>query len=303
VPASPGDPTLDPERARAAIELACPALRSATVVPLGRGWDHDVYLAGDRWVFRFPRNQTAAAALLVEERLLPWLSPRLPLPIPTPACVGTFGETGWPFARHELLPGATICDAGLDAAARTRLAVPLARFVRALHAVPLADAPCRLEGDPLGRFDVGRRAGRTLDRLNEWRSGGILPPDAASRLARFIEEAPPTPPADVPVIVHADLHTRNLLVGSDGALSGVIDWVDLHGGQRALDLAAAFEVFPAGGREAFCAEYGGVPDATIAWARWRAIDHTAAAFAGALEREDSRFAGASRQALIEMAEG
>jgi aminoglycoside phosphotransferase (APT) family kinase protein len=304
LPAHADDPSIDVERARGLVAAAFPELALTEVQRLGRGWDHDVFLIDRVWAFRFPRNAAAARAMALELGLLPWLALRLPCAIPEPRWAAGFEATlGWKFAGHRCIPGATLCDIQLDEAGRSRLAPALGTFCRALHAVPLTGLPAMLPPDPLGRFDFERRGPATRERLTGWRREGALPGDVVTRLLRGFEECPARPAGEGVVIAHTDLHTRNILVDSAGELTGVIDWVDVHAGERAADLATLFMTLPPGARDSFLAQYGSVDPATLARARWRAIDHTTRAFAGATERGDEAFARASRRALIEMSIG
>jgi aminoglycoside phosphotransferase (APT) family kinase protein len=292
------DPVISLEQAGALIEAQVADLRPAHLRHFGRGWDHEVFLVNEAWVFRFPRNELAAAALETEIALLPWLSARLPLAIPVPVWIGRVEETGWRFAGHACIAGATACDADLDEEARARLAAPLGRFVRALHAVPPGEAPAPPPPDPIGRMDFVRRRPIAQERLAALAREGVLSGENIATLRRWLDVSPSPEPAE-PVLVHADLHTRNLLVAG-GALSGVIDWVDLHAGHPALDLIAAYEILPPKARDVFFGAYGEVSAATLAAARFRAIDHAVGALAGALQRGDAPFARASRRALLEM---
>ena len=45
------------------------------------GWDSRAWLDGD-WLHREPRRAEVRPRLLAETRLLPWLAPQLPLPVP-----------------------------------------------------------------------------------------------------------------------------------------------------------------------------------------------------------------------------
>jgi aminoglycoside phosphotransferase (APT) family kinase protein len=287
----------------ALIERNCPELAPVQVARLGRGWDHDVFVANGRWVFRFPRNAGAAEALIVERELLPWLVPQLPVPVPNPHYHGVLDETsGWLFAGYALLPGSTVCDVRLDSVSRAALAPVLGRFLRALHALNPLAAPAALPGERLRRLDVEYRGPQARQRLIEFRESALLPRPVAERLLTLCE-APATPlPLHREVIVHCDVHSRNVLVEESGSMSGVLDWVDVHRGDRVHDLVAPFELLPARARAAFFDHYGSVDEVTLQWARWRAVCHTAGALAGAVEREDSSFAQASRQALLEIVE-
>jgi aminoglycoside phosphotransferase (APT) family kinase protein len=70
-----------------------------------------------------------------------------------------------------------------------------------------------------------------------------------------------------PTWIHGDLHPRNVLV-KKGCLTGVIDWGDLAGGDRACDLAAVWMLLPQlESRKRAIAACGSVSDAT--WRRAR----------------------------------
>jgi aminoglycoside phosphotransferase (APT) family kinase protein len=285
------------------IEEACPELRPADPGHLGRGWDHDVYACDGR-VFRFPRHEASALALELEVKLLPWLAPQLPATIPVPRWSGMLDRAkGWRFLGHKFIPGMTVCDAELDDEDRAALAPRLANFTRVLHAIPLEGIPVPLPLDELGRLDFARRVRSTQGLLAQWQREGLLPYDIVVRLFRKLDDWPGEDDAEALVLVHADLHSRNLLVTPDGRLSGVIDWVDAHRGNRAVDLATAYKVLPPSARDAFFSTYGGADNRTRARARFRAIDHSTRTLAGAIERRDEAFARVSKRALIEAPDG
>ena len=62
--------------------------------------------------------------------------------------------------------------------------------------------------------------------------------------------------ASIATLVHGDLYVRHLIVGDDARLLGIIDWGDLHLGDRASDLAIVFTVLPPAARAHFFATYG-----------------------------------------------
>jgi aminoglycoside phosphotransferase (APT) family kinase protein len=69
-----------------------------------------------------------------------------------------------------------------------------------------------------------------------------------------------------PLWLHGDLHTANLLV-DDGALSAVIDFGDITGGDPATDLAVAWMLFEPDDRVTFRQACGTSDDDT--WRRAR----------------------------------
>jgi len=292
---------MDPADAMRLIGDAFPDLRPVALRPLGRGWDHQVFVVNEAWVFRFPRNEAAVSALALERVMAPWLAPQLTLPIPVPELFATIASHGADFAGHRLLRGATILDLDLDAPARASLAPALGAFVGALHAVPSIEAPAPLPPDPLGRFDRDRRVDRARGHLAAFARQGLLASRTAGVVSAILDDLPERPPSDRDVVVHADLHAANLVIDA-GRLGAVIDWTDLHHGDRALDLAAAFEVIPPRALGAFLAAHGPVSETILTRARWRAADRSTHALAGSLERGDDRMLRDCVRRLTEMAD-
>src|SRR5262249_3830007 len=218
------------------------------------------------WVFRFPRRAVAGPLIEAELEVLPRIAPALPLPVPVPELRGTPGARfPWTFAGHRLLPGTTADRAALSDAERIEAARPLGRFVRALHAL----SPDGLPGDRIGRLDAQRLRREIRSRLQ--------------RAPGFIDD--PVRDAREEVLVHGDLHARQLLV-EGRLLCGVIDWGDAHRGDRAVDLAVAHSFLPAEGRERFRAAYGAIDEETWKLARLRAAHVSAALLVYARDMAD-----------------
>jgi len=225
--------------------------------------------------------------LEIEARALPLLAPHLPLPVPAPSYVAAAVEGAaegypYPFAGSPRIPGVTADRARwASEEERAACAVPLARFLSALHAVPVDDATrAWAPGDDIGRADLPNRARMAGEKLANVpdahlqatgiERGAVLGTlDSLSRTA-----AHPNPTR----WVHGDLYPRHVLVDEETRLPcGVIDWGDVHLGDPALDLSVAFTLLPAGARAAFRDAYGPLPD-PAAWdrARFRALFYGAA---------------------------
>ncbi|MGY2063192.1 phosphotransferase, partial [Nocardia gipuzkoensis] len=96
---------------------------------IGQGWDSVATLV-DAWVYRRPRRSQIAEQLGRETRLLPWLAPLLPLPVPIPEPV-----EGDPVAvRHRMIPGTAVIE---PTAAH---GMAFGAFLRALHDGPVDEA-------------------------------------------------------------------------------------------------------------------------------------------------------------------
>ncbi|WP_136683616.1 phosphotransferase family protein [Falsirhodobacter xinxiangensis] len=123
---------------RAAILARFPELAGARFKLRNGGWDCIALDVGDRMIFKFPRNPIAERRLRREAGLLAVLHARLPLPVPKMVL-----HLGPPvFSSHRKLPGDVLEPkdyARLDATAKARLALDLARFFAALHALDVTE--------------------------------------------------------------------------------------------------------------------------------------------------------------------
>lgn len=290
------------ELAATRIAQQFPQLAPVRLRLLGTGWDNTAFLVNDTHVFRFPRRQIAVAILEIENRILPALAGRLPLAVPLPLFLGRSDERfPWPFAGYRMLPGRTACAAGLSDAQRVAAASPIAHFLKTLHAVPRAEAEAMGAGpDAFGRFDFAKSLPRVQERLKEGIRLGLI--DDMEPWRSIMERATRVamPPANT--LVHGDLYFRHLLVDDGARPCGVIDWGDVHLGQRSLDLALVAGFLPPAGREIFHKVYGDVDDATWSLARYRALEVSAILIAYGRDRGDADLVRESLASLRNLAE-
>lgn len=251
-----------------------PELAALPVGAFGEGWDNVAYLAGERWIFRFPRRSVSAELMATELRVLPAIAPDLPLPIPVPRFTGVASdEYRWPFGGYEILPGTAVSLSGLSEDGAKRAARRTGEFLRALHAIDSKKVP-GLGEDPLGRLDHARCMPKAMQRLREIAAAGaVAGVEAFERI--FQENAPPASAPEAGAVVHGDLYGRHILIGGGERTCGIIDWGDVHHGHPAVDIAVAFESFPPIARDAFITGYGAVSERTWMSARYRALYHSA----------------------------
>lgn len=255
----PAEIGIDADLARALLRAQHPDLADLAIEPAGSGWDNAMFRLGDRYALRLPRRALAAGLVEKEQRWLPELAGRLPLPVPAPERIGRPG-CGYPW-RWSVVPW--LAGDTADRAAIAPLeAVRFGTFLKALHVTPPADAPVSPQRSvPLmdRAADTEARVGRLGDRVpaavrDIWQAGLATPIDIA------------------PAWIHGDLHARNLIV-SNAEIAGVIDWGDLAAGDPATDLAAFWTVLPT--RETrlrAIRAYGTASDATLRRARgWAAF--------------------------------
>ncbi len=250
------------------------------VVPVDvGGWDNVTFRLGDDLSVRLPSSEGYAPQVAIEVQWLPWLAPRLPLPVPDPIAVGRPDQTfPFPWSVRRWLAGspATVDRVGdLDL-----LAVDLAGFLTSLQRIDPS-------GGPLPGRRNGFRGGALATYDDETASAVAAPAgeiDAERAMATW-HEALATSWDRPAVWVHGDITGSNLLV-VDGRLHAVVDFGCVAVGDPACDLTIAWTLFAGTSRRTF-QHHLDVDDATWArargWALWKALitrrsdaDHRAA---------------------------
>lgn len=235
------------ELAHALLRSQQPDLADLDLRVVANGWDNVICRLGADLSVRLPRRELAATLIRHEQRWLPELAPRLPLPVPAPTRVGRpeFGYP-WPWSITPWFDGERAADAPLSDP--TREAGRLGAFMSALHDVAPADAPANpardtFAGDRPERFDSALAAvAPVLDALLD---------DGAERARRRWDALSGTERwAGPPLWVAGDVHSANLVV-ADGELRAVIDFGDLCAGDPAVDLAIAWMLFDESNRDVF----------------------------------------------------
>jgi aminoglycoside phosphotransferase (APT) family kinase protein len=199
-----------------------------TIVEIDDGYDFEVAIVDDEWVFRFPRRSAVEEALEVEIVLLPALAPALPVDVPSFEHISRNPL----FVGYRLIRGEPLVDEDADG---------VRAFLEALHALD----PSGLTVERPGWVDSYREQCAEFERLVL----PVLDTDLRERAKRLFGDTE-TLVGFEPALLHADLGPEHLLV-RDGRLAGVIDWGDARFGDPALDYAwplngpfAAWDVDP-----------------------------------------------------------
>lgn len=248
------------ELVRALLIEQHPDLADLELRDVAGGWDNQQWRLGTELAVRMPRTERAPALLRTEQKWLPALAERLPLPTPTPVRVGepsALFEHTWTVTRW--VEGEPADRAPIT---RADAADTLAGFLTALHRRAPADAPTSpTRGIPL----AGLRDGFSS-------ALHVVADDASADAARETWEKAVAAPAwhGPPTWLHGDLHPANV-VTRGGALAGVIDFGDMCAGDPATDLSAAWILLPAGTARRFFETCTDVDEATIARARGWAV--------------------------------
>jgi aminoglycoside phosphotransferase (APT) family kinase protein len=231
------DRPLTTQDARAAIATQFPEVDSRTVKHLATGWEFDVYLTPDGWVFRFPRQGWIAGVFEPERRAHDLVAPVLaPIAVPKVELIGEPSDV-FPhrFAGHRFISGVSADEASPHL--EVTLASEIGRALEAIHSIPVQEARAagvvELDMDDPGRKDWLQRGVDSAPRLR-----GLEPAidPALDWLARL---SLPIRGYDGPLcLVHTDLTRENLLVEPQtGRLTGILDWTDTFLEDAAGDLA------------------------------------------------------------------
>jgi len=245
---------------RALLAEQHPDLADLELRDVAGGWDNQLWRLGTELAVRLPRTERAPALLRTEQKWLPVLARRLPLPTPAPVRIGepsALFEHTWTITRW--VEGDPADHAPIT---RADAAETLAGFLVALHQQAPTDAPTNpTRGIPLAAMHDGFTS-----------SLRVIADDVSVDAAREIWEKAVAAPAwhGPPTWLHGDLHPANVVV-RDGTLAGVIDFGELCAGDPATDLSAAWILLPAGTASRFFATYRDADEATIARARGWAV--------------------------------
>jgi aminoglycoside phosphotransferase (APT) family kinase protein len=286
------------EEAAEVVAAHYPQFRDSRIVEFAEGWDNVAFLLDDIFVFRFPRRAISVELLRRETTLLPQISESLPLPISVPRFHGSWRENGWLFAGYRMLEGEQASQRDISDDARSRMAIPLAEFLQALHAIdstPLIATG--LSRDLFGRFDAEKRTPKTLQRVESIRGSGYKVPPS---LVEWFRLHPPRLDERL-TLVHGDLYARHVLLGQADETCGIIDWGDMHLGTPAIDLAVIHTMLPHEAHQSFLQAYGHVAEPIWDAARWRGIYSALLCLEYGIQAdaEDMRQCGVAALALIE----
>jgi aminoglycoside phosphotransferase (APT) family kinase protein len=260
--------TIDASLARRLIESQFPQWAELPIAPVALdGWDNRTFRLGDELTIRLPTGAWYAQQVEKEQRWLPVLAARLPLPIPAPVAEGA-PDAGYPYpwSVYRWLEGEPASLARV--ADMVAFAAALARFLVALREVDATGGPGPGEhnffrGGPLGHYE--EEALTALDKL-----GDEVPRDA---VMREWTDAMATSWEREPVWFHGDVATGNLLVRG-GRLAAVLDFGTSGVGDPACDTVIAWTLFSGASRDRFRADLGvdaGTWSRGRGWALWKAL--------------------------------
>ena len=205
----------------------------------------------------------------MEGKLLPKLEAYITIPYPKPLFYGEASdEYPAPFLGYSYLTGDF--PIGLTEECRALSAEKLAKFLRRLHEFPVQAAlKCGVQQDHRNLTDIASRKVKLegfLPKMVEH-----LSPEESGVIEVYISSLQKDRVEAVNVLLHGDLHFKNMLTNEIGIISGIIDWGDLSVGHPACDLSVAYSFLPPNARGVFFDTYGGADEETKLLARLIAV--------------------------------
>jgi len=266
--ADDGRAGIDVALVRRLLEQQFPQWAGLDLRPVAQdGWDNRTYRLGDELTVRLPTAEWYVEAVAKENRWLPWLAPRLPLPIPQIAGAGVPSESyPYPWSVRRWLDGETAtAERVTDPVTFAR---DLAGFLNRLRELDTTDGPlagphCFWRGASLEHYDAEtRRCAAELGELID-----------VHQALKIWDDALAATHQGQPVWFHGDVAEGNLLVDG-GKLCAVIDFGTCGVGDPACDLVIAWTLLRGEGRAAFTATVD-ADDAMWArargWALWKEL--------------------------------
>ena len=261
--------TVETDVVRRLVESQFPQWADLPVQPVAKGgWDNWTFHLGADMVVRLPSAAEYAEAVEKEHRWLPELARQLPLPIPTPLAKGSASpDFPHPWSVYRWLDGRTAETGAI--ADQVTFATDLAAFLSALQAVDPT------EGPQPGIHNWWRGGSlRTFDAITQRALPDLGDHVDVDRTRRVWAEALATPWDGVDRWFHGDVAAGNLLLDHAGRLAAVIDFGTCGVGDPACDLAIAWTVLTADGRQGFRDRLGIDADTWArgrGWALWKAV--------------------------------
>lgn len=272
-----------------------PQLTPLHTILLGQGFDNTVFMVNHQYIFRFPRRTLAARLLLTENKISPHIAQALNFPIPEPIFFGSPSKQyPWSFSGYKKVSGIT--PSLLSEKQRMAAAVPLAKFLRTLHQYPIGKAKAfDVPYDQLNRLDIHARKGKLEEDVMQAIDNGLF--KSTEGILEYLRHLKMVNVGAEHVLVHGDLHFRNILVNADNHISGIIDWGDVHIGHLAVDLSFVYSFLPREGRRQFFEIYGQVDEKTKYLARFKAVYTSVSLIRYAHDQRNKEFIEAGLQAL------
>ncbi len=236
-----------------------PELRGEAARAIAHGWANQVWIVGERLVFRFPRTAEGKQELRREQLLLPDLARSLPVQVPQFLYQSPLDEE-ITYVGYQQIPGTPLTPARfqkLDRAKKLKFSVTLASFLTTLHTHrPQISLPTvGKESWEAFYQEIEQKAFSRLNRAErDWTKRSFESFLTDSRNFCY-----------APRLLHGDFSADHLLHQA-GELSGVIDFGDVRLGDPAYDFVGLYAAYGAEFTQEVVKRYG-LPQDDLFWQR------------------------------------
>lgn len=273
-----------------------PNIQIKNIKKIGEGFDNTVFMLNDEILLRFPRREVAVSILDIERRLLPFIKDYTEIQTTIPMIFGKPSDKfPWPFLGYNFIKGKPpIC---LNRKERINMIEPLAQFLKQLHSIPLSKLNhLNLPGDELRRLDIKFRKPQFVKYVDDAIKLNLIPSEV--KIKHYIQNLQEVNAKTPLVLVHGDLHFKNMIVNDKNFLEGIIDWGDAHIGGREVDLSIVFSMIPSDKRDCFYKIYGNVSNESKQLAKFKAIYTTVILLLFANDHKDDQLVLFCRENLM-----
>ena len=224
----------------AAIMKNFPQLTIETWEPLNEGWANRTFLVNQRIVFRFPKHQVAAHGLVREIGLLTELAPTVPLPIPQYLYHGQPTQHyPFVFGGYTFIEGTPLNQCSPQVQSASWWQPSLGAFLTALHRFPVDRVQDLFETDIYTTPQAWQEGISKMCKKIRTYIFPLLTHRQREELSTYFEQVMANPSifSFIPVFIHQDFYSHNILVDVDTeTVTGIIDWGSCTVGDPAEDV-------------------------------------------------------------------
>jgi len=214
-----------------------PDVKYAVAKHIAHGWDNDIIILDDKFVFRFPKNEEYIKKFKIEVSLIDYLKNKVAIAVPDYKYLAkdkSFG--GYPLISGELLKLELL--KGLTPVIKEQLAIDLANFLTVIHQVP-KDVIKKLQILPgaWNRSHVDKMYGEIKEKIYP-----ILSEEEIKWLEYQFKHYFSLKGEVRMSLIHNDLNNGNILFNANaGKISGILDFADAEYNDSALDFSPLFD--------------------------------------------------------------
>jgi aminoglycoside 2''-phosphotransferase len=204
-----------------------------------KGWDNDVLLLDDTYVFRFPKREKSKQRFAAEVKLLEHLQSETPLPIPE----YKYLSDEPPFGGYKIIEGQEMTPSlfnELDASSQEKIAKQLGDFLSFLHSTPIEVAKTvGFQEEPGGYWWSRERTAERYERLQTLVFPNLTEEEVAWARHQFETYLALDFNFEL-TITHSDIKGDHIFF-ADNKVTGIIDFAEVEIGDPALDFTGLWD--------------------------------------------------------------